>query len=246
MKGIICAAGWGTRMLPATKTINKHLLPLYIPGKGAIPMIDFPIQTLKNMGIKEILVITSKEHSSIIVDYLDDGYARELDFTYKIQDMEDPARPPGIGAALNLCQSFTNDKDFVVILGDNFFEHSPKLNLEKTKRAKIYCKEVSDWNRFGILKLDDNSIPEKIVEKPADFISNLAITGLYHLDKSIYEVIPDLNPSGRGEIEIADILNYYLNKNELECNILDTFWSDMGTPESILKTQLFIHEKNSK
>lgn len=248
MKGIILAGGYGTRMLPATSANNKHLLPVYT-NNGATPMIDFPINTLKSLGIKNILIITSQEHCGRIVDYLGDGYSRGLDFTYKIQDMKDPNRPPGIASALKLCEDFTDDDDFVVALGDNYYEHSPnfkrffqKCSNDKFTKCGLLLYKTEEWERFGVAEIKNDKII-KIVEKPKEFVSDLAVTGLYYYTKDVYEVAATLEPSKRGELEIADINDHYVKTDEVIHMELDTFWGDMGTPESMMITQKFLNNE---
>lgn len=246
MKGVILSGGFGTRMNPATKTTNKHLLPLYVNNE-ARPMIDFPIETLKGMGITEILIISSKEHCGILIDYLGDGYDRGLDFTFKIQEMRDPSRPAGIASALKLCKGYTKDEEFCVILGDNYFENSESIMDSKLKEkydCKIFCKKTNNWNRFGIIDIK-NGVVNRIVEKPKEYISDMAVTGLYVFNESVYKILPTLIPSGRGELEVTDILNYYGQYGKLDYEILDTFWGDMGTPESLIDTQNFINGRNA-
>ena len=255
MLGVILSGGWGTRCLPATKTTNKHLLPVYTKD-GAYPMIEYPISTLKNMGITDILIITSKEHCGIIVDYLGDGYERGLNFTYKIQEMSDPKRPPGIASALKLCKKYTGDSPFVVILGDNFYEWNhgfmsfknnmlTQIKAFKTERlCGLFLKETDEWDRFGVAKIEIKKGLEtitKIVEKPTKYVSNLAVTGMYIYTKDVYKVAENLKPSKRGELEISDINNYYVNEGLAHFVKFASFWSDMGVPESMIKTQKFIN-----
>jgi glucose-1-phosphate thymidylyltransferase len=248
MKGVILSGGWGTRMMPATSSTNKHMLPVYTKD-GATPMIDFPIKTLKSIGIKNILIITSQDHCGRIVDYLGDGYSRGLDFTYKIQDMKDPSRPAGIASALKLCEDFTEESDFVVALGDNFHEPNPQFKTffqgcanDKFIKSGLLLYKTDEWSRFGVADIENNIIT-RIVEKPTEYISDLAVTGLYYYTKDVYNIASRLVPSGRGELEITDINDHYIKTRETNHLVLDTFWSDMGTPESMMKTQTFLNNE---
>lgn len=247
MKGIILAGGWGTRMLPATKTNNKHLLPVYSKD-GAIPMIEYPIKVLKNIGITEIMIITSREHCGIIVEYLGDGNNLGLDFTYKIQEMDDPARPPGIASALKLCKHFTNTEDFIVILGDNFYEWNDNFkiklggwHLNSKIKCGLFLNKTEDWVRFGCAKIENGKITG-IIEKPKEFISDLAVTGMYYYTPEVYDIAKTLQISERGELEISHINDYYAKTEEIDFVEFDTFWSDMGVPESMFKTQEFVNK----
>lgn len=249
MKGIILAGGRGTRMLPSTKTINKHLLPIYNKD-SATPIIEYPISTLKNMGIEDILVITSREHCGAIVEYLGDGYNMGLNFTYKIQETEDPKRPIGIAGALKICKSFTeNCKGFVTILGDNYYEPNKKINKtisswvnNTNTKCGLFLKQTQEWERFGVAKLKGNKI-ESIIEKPKEFVSNLAVTGMYYYTNEVYEITKTLKPSRRGELEITDINDYYCKTGQADYLELDSFWSDMGTPESNLEVSSFLNSR---
>jgi glucose-1-phosphate thymidylyltransferase len=254
MRGVILAGGHGTRMYCATKTTNKHLLPVYT-SEGAIPMIEYPIATLIDLGITDILIITSKEHCGIITEYLGDGYDKGVSFTYKIQEMNDPKRPAGIASALKLAKGFTNDENFVVILGDNYFEYTHVmrediqwLNSSNCVKCGLFLKEVENWKQFGVAELTDEGEPDtevyikRIVEKPKTFISPYAVTGMYWYTPDVYQYIETLKPSERGELEISHINDMYVNKGLTHHTILDTFWSDMGSPESMLDVQKYINE----
>lgn len=252
MRGVVLAGGLGTRMLPATNSINKHLLPVYT-GEEAIPMIEFPIRTLKFLGIRDILIISSQEHSGRIIEHLGDGHKLDLDFTYKIQDMSDPTRPPGIASALKICKNFTKREDFVVILGDNYYDNNPKLGefvkacaRNKNILSGLVLYKTNEWNRFGVADIQNNSIT-KIIEKPKEYISDLAVTGMYYYTKDVYDVAKTLVPSDRGELEISDINDHYVKENATNHVIIESFWSDMGTPPSMAKTQNHIinNEKNT-
>jgi glucose-1-phosphate thymidylyltransferase len=249
MRGVLLSGGYGTRLNPFTKTVtNKHLAPVYSERDGAKPMIDYPVDTLKKMGITDILIITSKEHCGDIVEHLGDGYDRGLDFSYKIQETNDPNRPMGIASALKLARGFTGDDNFVVILGDNFFEWNDAFlecidDFKEHEKLKcgLFLYETNDWQRFGVAKLNSSLMIESIVEKPKDFISNLAVTGMYVYTPDVYNYLDSLKPSKRGELEISDINNMYVKKGLTWHTIFDTFWSDMGTIDSMVVVQNYLN-----
>jgi glucose-1-phosphate thymidylyltransferase len=255
-RGVILAGGFGTRMSPATNSTNKHLLPVYT-HKGAFPMIEYPIRTLQSMDCEEILIITSKEHCGAIVEYLGDGYERDVNFTYKIQEMNDIDRPAGIASALKLCEDFTKNDPFVVILGDNYYQSNKlfkesydkfieKYNESKLRHdnyAMVFLNETNEWERFGIADIFENEVT-RIVEKPKKYIGNMAVTGMYLYGPDVYRVAETLKPSNRGELEITDINNHYIERASLMHLCFNTFWSDMGTPESMKKTINFLENKN--
>jgi glucose-1-phosphate thymidylyltransferase len=236
MKGVVMAGGTGSRMKPATFVTNKHLLPIYT-DQGAIPMIFYPISTLVRSGIRDILIISSREHSGPIIQNLGDGFAFGASFTYKIQDTKRVEM--GIASALKLAKGFTGDDPFAVILGDNFFEDSFKEDIlsfgrDQDKKSKIFLKGVPDPERFGVYH------EGSIEEKPESPKSNLAVTGLYLYRSEVYGLAESLKPSRRGELEITDINQHFCSTNEMSSREIDGFWSDMGTPTSVLRTQEFI------
>lgn len=243
MRGVILAGGYGTRMLPGTKVSNKHLLPVY-SNEGAVPMIFYPIRTLVQSKIHDILIISSREHCGHIIENLSDGSCFEADFTYKIQDLKHVKL--GIASALRLARNFTNDEDFAVILGDNFYEESFEKQFqqfsEQSQKAAIFLQEVADPHRFGVAVRQDGKL--SIEEKPCDPKSNLAVTGLYLYTKEVYQVADTLVPSKRGELEITDINNYYCERGMMTVHNLNGFWSDMGTPASMLRTQEFLNAQD--
>lgn len=240
-KAIILAGGLGTRMSPATFNINKHLLPVY-SFEGAIPMIYYPINSLIKSGIKEILVISSKGHCGKIIENLGDGHQFGVDFTYKIQDIRNT--PMGIASALRLAEEFTGRDPFAVILGDNFFEDdfsdACKSFDKSGKDAEIFLKEVEDPQRFGVF------FEGSIEEKPIIPKSKLAVSGLYFYTNRVYQIAKNLKCSDRNEIEITDLNNYFCNNKSIKVNYLKGFWSDMGTPISLNKTQDFINSNKYK
>lgn len=236
LRGVILAGGSGTRMKPATSVTNKHLLPIY-SDQGALPMIFYPINTLVKCGVTDILIISSKDHSGPIIQNLADGFSFGANFTYKIQDVNRVVM--GIASALKLARDFTKKDPFAVILGDNFYEDSFKdefLGFENSceKSARIFLKEVPDPERFGVYS------DGEIIEKPKNPKSNMAVTGLYLYHSSVYDIAENLKPSRRGELEITDVNQYYCKNNSMDISSVEGFWSDMGTPQSIQRTQEFI------
>lgn len=223
-------------MRPATAVTNKHLLPVYGP-KGAIPMIFYPIGTLVRSGIREVLVISSREHSGPIIQNLGDGSDFGASFSYMVQDSSRVQM--GIASALRLARGFTGGGPFAVILGDNFFEDdfaAEFADFESAARdeAGIFLKPVSDPHRFGVYH--DGSIEEK----PESPQSNTAVTGLYLYHDGVYEIADRLKPSGRGELEITDINQDYCRRGRVRLSHVGGFWSDMGMPASIVRTQEFL------
>jgi glucose-1-phosphate thymidylyltransferase len=227
MKGIILAGGTGSRLYPLTKVTNKHLLPV-----GRYPMIFYPIYRLKQAGIKEILVITGREHMGDVMELLGSGTDFGVEFTYKVQD-----EAGGIAQALGLGEHFVNNDRCIVILGDNIFEDNITPFVERFKGQKegamILLKEVSDPERFGVPGIKDGRIII-IEEKPKVPKSRYAVTGIYMYDSEVFEIIKGLKPSQRGELEITDVNNAYLSRGTLIYGILNSWWTDAGTPTSLL------------
>lgn len=200
-------------------------------------MIFYPISTLVRSGVTEILIISSRDHSGSIIQNLGDGHDFGADFAYKIQDIN--RINLGIASALKLAKSFTGNQPFAVILGDNFYEESfgEQFHLfpESCPRsARIFIKEVDDPHRFGVYS------DGEIVEKPENPKSKMAVTGLYLYHSCVYEIAENLKPSGRGELEITDVNNAYCKAGAMDAINVNGFWSDMGTPGSMKKTQEFI------
>lgn len=226
MKGIILAGGSGSRLFPLTKVTNKHLLPI-----GREPMIFHPIRKLLEAGITEILVVTGVEHLGHVVSLLGSGREYGCEFTYRVQD-----QAGGIAQALGLASEFANGHRMVVILGDNIFqdpltEYVKNFAVQK-HGARIILKEVSDPERFGVAQLDGDKVI-RIEEKPAKPQSNLAVTGVYMYDSRVFEIIRTLKPSARGELEITDVNNAYIERGELAYDVFKGWWTDAGTFESL-------------
>ncbi|MCP3682755.1 MAG: NTP transferase domain-containing protein [bacterium] len=240
MKGVILAGGFGTRLMPSTKVTNKHLLPVYNK-----PMIYYPLNTLKNAGIKKIMIITGNDSAGDFMKLLGSGSELGVDITYKIQD-----GAGGIAQALALTEDFVNKEKFAIILGDNIFEDDIKKAADSFEKdsigASLFLKEVPDPARFGVADIEGDKITS-IEEKPKNPKTNLAVTGLYMYDGStVFDIIKNLKPSDRGELEITDVNNEYLTRNSLKYAKLSGFWSDAGTFPSLYRAAAFAHEKEEK
>ncbi len=235
MKGVILAGGTGSRLMPLTKITNKHLLPIYDK-----PMIYYPLKTLIDAGLNEILIVTGPGHAGDFLNLLGSGREFGVKLTYEIQD-----EPGGIAQALGMAENFADDQPIMVILGDNIFEDNFKTEAENFESgAKIFLKELENANRFGVATLDGNRIIG-IEEKPTVLKSNFAVSGLYIYDSEVFNIIKKLKPSKRGEIEITDVNNNYINRGKMKISFVKGFWGDAGTLESMVKSINYIHEKES-
>jgi glucose-1-phosphate thymidylyltransferase len=228
LKGVVLAGGTGSRLMPLTKVTNKHLLPV-----GHKPMIFYPIEKLTAVGVEEILIVTGVEHMGDVVSLLGSGRAFGCRFTYKVQD-----QAGGIAQALALAENFANSKPLAVILGDNIFQtnlknYADKFTAQKTG-ARILLKQVEYPQRFGVAELSDGRIIG-IEEKPERPKSNYAVTGIYFYDASVFEIIRTLKPSARGELEITHVNDAYIAKGRLAYDILEGWWTDAGTFESLAR-----------
>jgi len=234
MRGIILSGGSGTRLRPLTKITSKQLLPIYHR-----PMIYYPLNTLIKAGIKEILIIVAPERAGDYLNLLGSGKEFGVKFTYEIQD-----KPEGLAQAFIIGENFIDQEDVAMILGDNIFEDDFSEDIKNFKGgAKIFAKQVSDPTRFGVVKFDENMKAEKIVEKPQEHLSDYAVTGLYVYDQRVVNVAKNMKPSARGELEITDVNNWYLEQGELEVAMVPGEWLDAGTFDSLLKAQSFAKEK---
>ncbi|MFA5131027.1 MAG: sugar phosphate nucleotidyltransferase [Patescibacteria group bacterium] len=234
MRGIILSGGSGTRLRPLTKITSKQLLPIYHR-----PMIYYPLNTLIKAGIKEILIIVAPERAGDYLNLLGSGKEFGVKFTYEIQD-----KPEGLAQAFLIGENFIDNENVVMILGDNIFEDDFSEDIRNFKSgAKIFAKKVSDPERFGVVKFDSAMKAEKIVEKPQEYLSNYAVTGLYIYDKRVIEIAKAMKASERGELEITDVNNWFLEKNELEVAEVKGEWLDAGTFDSLLRAQNFAKEK---
>ncbi len=237
LKGVILAGGLGTRLHPLTKITNKHLLPIYNK-----PMIYYPIELLVEAGIKDIVIVTGGNHAGEFLRLLGNGKAFGLDhINYTYQEGEG-----GIAQALGLAKYFSKNKRMVVILGDNILENSIKPHVERFRKqrsgARVLLKEVTDPERFGVAAMDGKRIVS-IEEKPKNPKSNLAVTGVYMYDEQVFEIIEALKPSKRGELEITDVNNAYIQKKELEFDVLKGWWTDSGTFDSLFRANLLVSRK---
>lgn len=226
MKGVILAGGTGSRLYPLTKVTNKHLLPV-----GQHPMIFHLVAKLKEANIHDILVVTGKDHMGSVVNLLGSGKDYGVKFTFKVQD-----EAGGIAQALGLAEQFVGDDLSVVLLGDNIFEDSivPFVEAFQAQRqgAKILIREVPDPQRYGVAELGEGKVLS-IEEKPKEPKSNYCVTGIYFYDADVFDKIKTLKPSGRGELEITDVNNYYITQGEMTYDILSSWWTDAGTFESL-------------
>lgn len=225
MKGVILAGGKGERLYPLTKVTNKHLLPV-----GKEPMIYNPIKQLISCNIKDILIVTSTLHMGDIVNLLGSGEQFGVDFTYRVQE-----KAGGIAHALRLAEGFAHGEKIIVVLGDNIAVKSIKSYVDNFKKqrkgARVLIKQVNEPSRYGIVALDERKIIE-IEEKPNSPKTQFAVIGYYMYDEKVFNYINKLKPSKRGELEITDVNNKYIEKNELEYDILEGEWTDAGTLDS--------------
>ena len=236
LRGIVLAGGTGSRLMPLTKVTNKHLLPV-----ERKPMIFYPIEKLTAAGIDEVLIVTGVEHMGDVVSLLGSGKDFNCRFTYKVQD-----EAGGIAQALALAENFAQGQPVAVILGDNIFQASLKSYAEKFiaqgAGARILLREVSDPHRFGVAELADGKIIG-IEEKPRQPKSHYAVTGIYFYDGFVYDIIRTLKPSARGELEITHVNDIYIKKGQLSYDIIEGWWTDAGTFESLTRaTELVKNE----
>ncbi len=227
MKGVILAGGLGTRLFPLTKITNKHLLPVYDR-----PMIYYPIQTLVNAGIEDIMIVTGGRKSGDFLSLLGNGKdfgLKHLNYTY--QEGEG-----GIAEALGLCEHWAAGEPVAVVLGDNLIERNIKHAVDQFRAqgggGKILLKEVHDPERFGVATMEGDKVA-RIVEKPREPESNLAVIGIYMYDARVFEIIKTLEPSDRGELEITDVNNWYIEDGSLTADVLEGWWTDAGTFQSL-------------
>ncbi|MBI3313336.1 MAG: NTP transferase domain-containing protein [Candidatus Omnitrophica bacterium] len=239
MKGIILAGGLGSRLNPLTKVTNKHLLPVYDK-----PMIYYPIQTLVEAGIRDILLVTGGNSAGDFLRLLGNGKEfglKHINYTY--QEGEG-----GIAAALSLAEHFADGEPIVVILGDNILEDNIKPYVERFKKqktgARLLLKAVEDPERFGVAEFNGKKIV-RIVEKPKKPKSSYAVVGVYMYDANVFNIVHTLKPSARGELEITDVNNHYLKKGQLEYDTLEGYWTDAGTFESLYRANRLLWEKLS-
>jgi glucose-1-phosphate thymidylyltransferase len=236
IKGVVLAGGLGTRLSPLTRVTNKHLLPVYKK-----PMIYYPIEKLVRAGMTEIMVVTGGPFAGDFLKLLGNGREFGLkDVHYTYQEGEG-----GIAVALGLTENFVEDDRVCVILGDNIFSaeitRGVQEYLEQPSGAKIFLKEVDDPERFGVAELQGKNVVG-IEEKPVKPKSKYAVTGIYMYDNDVYSIVKTLKPSGRGELEITDVNNAYIRNGTLTYEVLDGWWTDAGTFESLLRANKLVAE----
>ncbi|MBI2415376.1 MAG: NTP transferase domain-containing protein [Candidatus Kerfeldbacteria bacterium] len=237
MKGIILAGGNGTRLSPLTRVTSKQLLPIYDQ-----PMIYYPLHTLLQAGITEILIITAPDHAGDFLNFLGSGRDFKAKFTYEIQD-----KPMGLAQGLSIAETFVGDDSCTMILGDNIFEYNFTKDVQQfSAGAKIFVKPVSDPERFGVVVMNEHNQVINIEEKPTKPKSNLAQTGIYIYDQQVFDLIRALQPSARHELEITDLNNLYLAQGTLSAQLITGEWIDTGTFESLFKAAQFRRQQVRK
>lgn len=232
MKGIILAGGSGTRLRPITKYLNKHLFPVFDK-----PMILFPIETMKSVGITDIVIVLDRYRSEKLIEFLGSGDDFGVSLTYKIQE-----EPNGIAQAIEICErNIPETENLMVMLGDNivFDDLNPDVNAFKGG-CKIFIKRVDDPERFGVPVFSEKGEIMDIIEKPKIPPSEFAVTGIYLFDYGVFHKIKKCRPSDRGEMEITDVLNLYANEHDLSYRILEKIWIDAGTFDSLYKATTFV------
>ncbi len=234
MKGVILAGGIGSRLMPLTKITNKHLLPIYDK-----PMIFYPISKLIESNIRDILIISSKEHINQMSNIIDNSFRDKASISYQIQH-----EPLGIAHALSLSEAFCDNSNITVLLGDNIFEDNITTQINNfSNGATIFLKKVNDPKRYGVANIRDNQIIN-IEEKPLNPKSDLAVTGIFIYDNTVFDIIRELKPSARNELEITCVNNKYIEDNLVSITFLNGFWTDAGTFDSLYDASSFI--KKSK
>jgi len=236
VKGIVLAGGTGSRLFPLTKVTNKHLLPV-----GYAPMLWHPVWKLKQAGIEEILIVTGTEHMGDVVRCLGSGKDFGCRFTYKVQD-----EAGGIAQALGLAENFVAGESVCVILGDNIFQDDLIADAEAFRKqgqgARILLKPVQDPQRFGVAELQGDRVIG-IEEKPKEPKSNLSVTGIYFYDGTVFDIIRTVKPSGRGEMEITDVNNAYIQRGQMTFGTFQGWWTDAGTfPSLAVANELALQE----
>ena len=239
MKGIILVGGLGTRLEPMTRVINKHLLPV-----GRFPMVYYPLHSLVDAGIRDIMIVTGGNNPGEFLELLNGGSEFGLDhlyFTYQQQ-------PRGIADALRVTEHFVDNDRCIVILGDNILAGSIDPYMQRYRQqpqgARILLAEVPDPQRFGVPEFDQQGTIVRIIEKPAQPPSGYAAIGVYMYDELLWEILPTLELSARGQYEITDVQNAYLQRGLLEHDIIDCGWSDAGTPESLFRAAAMMLESD--
>jgi glucose-1-phosphate thymidylyltransferase len=239
MKGVVLAGGLGSRLYPLTKITNKHLLPVFDK-----PMIYYPIQCLVNAGIDDILIVTGGNSAGHFLQLLRNG----SDFGLKRLHYAYQEGEGGIADALKLAEHFAEGDDICVVLGDNIIERNIKQAVADFQRqgggAKILLKEVHDPQRFGVATVEGGKV-KQIVEKPKEPQTNLAVIGIYLYDQSVFDICRTLKPSNRGELEITDVNNEYVRRGNLTYEVLQGWWTDAGTFESLYRSATLVRENGA-
>jgi glucose-1-phosphate thymidylyltransferase len=234
-RGVILAGGKGTRLGELTKVTNKHLLPV-----GPYPMVYHPLKKLVGAGIRDVMLVSGTEHMGDFVELLGSGRDHDCQLTYRVQD-----EAGGIAQALGLAELFCTGARCAVILGDNIFHDPLKTLLGESsgwpEHAWVALKQVSDPTRYGVAELKGKRVVS-IEEKPAKPKSDLAVAGIYVYPSDVFEVVKTLKPSRRGELEITDVNRYYLGKGRLGWSMLEGYWTDAGTPDSLLHANELVRE----
>ncbi|MEK7607800.1 MAG: sugar phosphate nucleotidyltransferase [Patescibacteria group bacterium] len=236
MKGIVLAGGLGTRLRPLTLVTNKHLLPVYNK-----PMILYPIETLRRSGILEIMLVCGREHAGDFINFLGSGKEYGVKLSYAVQDKNNG----GIADALAYTEDFSDGGSMAVILGDNIFEDSFKGSVKSFQNgAKVFLKKVPNPQRYGVPVFDKSGKKiVKIEEKPENPKSSYALTGFYLVDNDIFSFIKKLKPSKRGELEMTDALNHYVEMGKTSFSVVNGQWYDTGTIDSLLESAIQIKNK---
>lgn len=240
MKGVLICGGHGTRLFPLTKTVNKQLLPVYNE-----PLVHYPLRTLIQAGVKEVMIVSGLGHAGQFLDHFGDNEEfSNIRFEYAIQK-----NPGGIAQALGLARDFVGDDKVVAILGDNIYEDNVSEAAKEFDKqgtgAMVFLKEVPDPMRFGCPEFDKDGKIVRIIEKPKEPPSNFCVTGLYMYDNRVWDIIKNLKPSGRGELEITDVNNFYINEGSMKHHQINGEWIDAGTFDSLLKAGIFVAKKNN-
>lgn len=241
MKGVILAGGKATRLRPLTYVTNKHLLPVYDK-----PMIFYPFESMKKAGIREVLVVTGPDHCGHFMNLLRSGRDFDVKISYEIQE-----EAGGLSQAVGLASQFADGESMLVILGDNIFTHdlgqSVQTFEQKGRGAKIFFKEMPNCQQYGVPEFDQNGKLIRVIEKPKNPPSQYAQTGIYIYDKHVFRHIQNLKPSARGELEITDLNNVYIDRGEMDYEIMDGWWIDAGTSyDELLKASLLVKEEVEK
>ncbi|WP_409341804.1 sugar phosphate nucleotidyltransferase [Paenibacillus sp. MBLB4367] len=234
MKGIILAGGTGTRLYPLTKIVNKHLLPV-----GKLPMILYGVNKLREAGIRDVMIVTGKQSAGLFMELLGSGGEWGVSLTYRIQD-----EAGGIAQALSAAESFIpKGEKFVVMLGDNLFEAQLSGYVKafdgQPEGAMVLLKQVPDPERYGVPYIENGKI-KHIEEKPAAPSSDYCVTGIYLYDSSVFEIIRQIKPSSRGEMEITDVNNAFARSGKLTYSVLEGWWTDAGTFDSLAEASAFM------